>query len=439
LVSIATGILFGLVPALQASRLNLNEALKQGSGRTGVGAGGKRLRNVLVAGEVALALVLLIGASLLLQTFFSLRHQYALFDATHVLTLRTQLSQKKYPDNAQRNWFYEQVLERVQTVPGVTVAGYTTTIPLVWKGGTSGFFPEGATVDQAKASGLSYDSNHRQISAGYLKTMGIPILRGRSFDQSDNENSQPVAIVNETMARHYWPGQDALGKRFKVGDPDEPVPWITIVGVAGDVHQMGPDVPVKAEMYFPYQQGSMRFYAPRDLVIRTSLDPLSIVGAVRRQISSVDPDQPVSNVSTLDDVVGKEIAPRRIAMTLLMTFAGLALLLASIGIYGVLSYFVSQATPEIGVRLALGARPFDVLSLVVGRGMKLAVVGLAVGLGAALLLTRLMTSLLFGVSPTDAGTFSLVSVLLLAVAFLACYIPARRATKVDPLVALRYE
>ena len=228
-------------------------------------------------------------------------------------------------------------------------------------------------------------------------------------------------------------------KTIQGGRPDEPLPWITIVGVAGDLHQMGPDVPVKAEMYIPYRQAIIGFYAPRDLVIRTSVDPTSIAAAVRREIRAVDPDQPVANVRTMDDVLGKEIAPRRIAMTLLMTFAGLALVLASIGIYGVLSYFVAQATPEIGVRLALGARTADVLKLVVGRGMKLALVGLAVGLVAAFLLTRLMTSLLFGVSATDVTTFASVSMLLLAVAFLACYIPARRATKVDPLTALRYE
>lgn len=437
-ISFATGILFGLVPALQASRLNLNEALKQGSLRGGIGSGG-RMRSVLVSAEVALALVLLIGASLLLQTFFGLRNQYSSLNAGNVLTLRTQLPRSKYSTVAQRATFYKQVLEKVQTLPGVTAAGYTTTIPLVWKGGTSGFFPEGMTVDQARSSGLSFDSNHRQISANYFKAMGIPVVRGRSFSEADNEQSQYVAIVNETMARQYWPGQEAIGKRFKVGDPEEDVPWVTVVGIASDVHQMGPDVPVKAEMYFPNSQGQIGFYAPRDLVVRTSVDPLSVVGAIRREIRAVDQDQPVANVRTMDDVLGKEIAPRRIAMTLLMTFAALALVLASIGIYGVLSYFVAQSTQEIGVRLALGAGQFDVLKLVVGRGMKPALIGLGVGLVAALLLTRLMTSLLFGVSATDATSFIGVSGLLIAVAFLACYIPARRASKVDPLVALRYE
>lgn len=439
LISLLTGVLFGLFPALQATSMNLTEALKQGGGRAGFSLSGTRLRHALVAAEVALALVLLIGAALLVQTFFSLHQQYSMLAANDVLTLRTQLPRSKYKEATKRNAFYSEVLDRVQALPGVVSAGYTTTIPLVWKGGTSGFYPEGLTLQQAQAGGLSYDANHRQISSGYLQTMGIPVLRGRAFAETDNASAPLVAIVNETMARQYWPGQDVIGKRFNSDGPDSREPWITIVGVAADVRQMGLDVPVKAEMYFPYQQGSVDFFVPRDLTIRTSVDPLSIAGAVRREIRAVDADQPVSDVRTLAEVLGKEIAPRRIAMTLLMTFAGLALLLASIGIYGVLSYFVTQSTPEIGVRLALGARATDVLRLVVWRGLKLTLAGLAIGLAGALMLTRLMTSLLFGIAANDLTTFAGVSILLLLVALLACYIPARRATRVDPLVALRYE
>jgi putative ABC transport system permease protein len=270
--------------------------------------------------------------------------------------------------------------------------------------------------------------------------MGIPVKQGRSFTPSDNEQAIPVAIINETMARQYWPGENAIGKRFKLGDPTENIPWITTVGIAGDVRQMGIDEPVKAEMYFPFQQtGDQMFYAPRDLAIRTSVDPLSLVAGVRNEIHQVDPDQPISNVRTMDQVLGEETSSRRLGMTLLAIFAALALLLATLGIYGVLAYFVVQHTQEIGVRMALGAQRSDILHLVVKKGMSLALLGVVIGLGAALALTRLMSSLLYGVGAADPMTYATIAGLLTLVAFLACYIPARRATKVDPMVALVYE
>jgi len=247
-------------------------------------------------------------------------------------------------------------------------------------------------------------------------------------------------VINETMARQYWPGEDAIGKRFKLGDPDEDKPWQTIVGVVGDVRQMGLEEPIKAEMYLPYQQiKDQPWFAPRDLVLRTSVDPLTVLSAVRSEIRAVDPDQPVSNVRTMDEVLGEETASRRLGMTLLAIFAALALLLCSLGIYGVLAYFVVQHTPEIGVRLALGAQRRDILALVLKKGMGLSLVGVVIGLGAALALTRLMTSLLFGVSAADPLTYAGITLLLSLVALCACYLPARRATKVDPLVALTYE
>jgi putative ABC transport system permease protein len=311
---------------------------------------------------------------------------------------------------------------------------------LAWKGGTSGFYPEGRTVERAKAEGLSYDANHRQVSADYLKTIGIPLLRGRDLDDNDNEQALPVAVINETMARQYWPGEDAVGKRFKLGDPDEPKPWTTIVGVAGDVRQMGVDEPVKAEMYLPYQQiKDQQWFAPRDLVIRTTVEPLSIVAAVRSEIHQIDADQPIANIRTMDEVLGEETATRRLGMTLLAAFAGLALLLASLGIYGVLAYFVVQHTQEIGVRLALGAQRRDILGLVLKKGMMLALVGVVIGLGAAFALTRFMASLLYGVGAADPLTYAIITLLLTVVALCACYLPARRATKVDPMVALTYE
>jgi putative ABC transport system permease protein len=286
---------------------------------------------------------------------------------------------------------------------------------------------------------MTYDANDRQVSADYLKAMNIPLRQGRYFDARDNAKSLPVAMVNETMARQYWPGENVVGRRFKMGGPDDNGPWLEIVGVVGDVRQMGIDEPVKAEMYFPYQQDNETWNMPRDLVIRTNGDTSNLVGAVRQIIREVDPDQPVSNVATMAEVLGTEAAQRRMGMIMLAAFAALALLLASLGIYGVLAYFVTQHTNEIGVRQALGATPRNILFLVLRKGMGLTLIGVAIGLAASFALTRLMSSLLFGVTAADPLTFATVPLLLVGVALLACYIPARRARKVDPLVALRYE
>jgi putative ABC transport system permease protein len=440
LVGLLTAVIFGLAPAFQASKIDLNLALKQSGGRSGLNVGGNRIRSVLVVSEVALALVLLVGAGLLIQTFLKLQDQYQGLHAENVLTLRTVLSQTKYPQHAQRVAFYKQVLERVKSLPGVVSAGYVTSVPLVNKGGTNGFSIEGRSIEQARSGGIAYDANHRQVSADYLKTMGIPLREGRPFSESDNEQSLHVAIINETMARQYWPGESAVGKRIKFGDPRDDVPWVTIVGIAGDVRQMGIDKPVKAEMYLPYQQNNeMAFYAPRDLAIRTSVDPLSLAAAARNEIHQVDPEQPVSNVRTMDQVLGEETASRRLGTSLLTIFAGLALLLATVGIYGVLAYFVVQHTQEIGLRMALGAQRGNILALVLKKGMILALIGVVIGLAIALTLTRLMGSLIYDVSTTDPLTYAVIAGVLLFVALLACYLPARRATKVDPMVALVYE
>jgi predicted permease len=435
LISIVTGIIFGLVPALQSANVDLNDALKQSSTRT---TSTGRLRSTMIVFEVALSLVLLVGAGLLIQTLFQLFRQYAVLEPEKVLTMRTVLPREKYKEPPQRNNFYRQVLDRVEHLPGVVAAGYSTSVPLQWKGGTSGFYPEGI---KAPIPGMAYDANHRQVSAGYLKAMNIPLRQGRYFEDGDNEQSMPVAIINETMARQYWPGENALGRRFKIGDPDEPgKQWKEIVGIVADIRQMGLDEPVKAEMYFPYQQVTdWPGYTPRDLAVRTSGDPMSLVGSVRQAIREVDTDQPVSNVATMAELLGEEAAPRRMGMIMLVAFAGLALLLASLGIYGVLAYFVTQHTNEIGVRLALGATPRNILFLVLKKGMGLTLVGVVIGIAASFALTRLMSSLLFGVQAADPLTFVAVPLLLGTVALLACAIPARRATKVDPMVALRYE
>jgi putative ABC transport system permease protein len=434
-ISLVAGVIFGLAPAIQASKTNLNDALKSGSGRTGFGAAQRWLRNTFVVAEIALSLVLLVGAGLLIQTLAKLRGQYAELRPDSVLTMRTQLSGGNYREHAQRVAFFDAVLARVKTLPGVAAAGYTTAVPL------TGMTSNGLTLEGREAEpNVSWNAVHRQISPGYFQAMGLALRQGRSFNERDGERAMPVAVVNETMARQFWPSEDPLGKRFKVGPLEGANPWHTVVGVVADVRQMGVDVPVKAEMFVPYWQGApYTLFVPRDLVIRTTNAPASLTPAVRQAIREVDPNQPVANVRTMDEVLGRVTAQRSLGMQLLTAFAALGLLLAALGIYGVLSYFVVQHTPEIGVRMALGAQPADVLKLVIWKGMKLALAGVAAGILGALLLTRLMRSLLFGVSAIDPLTFAGVAALLTTVAFLACYIPARRATKVDPMVALRYE
>ncbi|HVF44973.1 MAG TPA: ABC transporter permease [Pyrinomonadaceae bacterium] len=437
LVSLVTGTLFGLAPALQASKAGPGEALKAGGGgRGGTASGGRRLRNAFVVAEVALALVLLVGAGLLIQSLRKLQGQYSVLKPENVLVLRTILPQNRYAEHSQRQAFYDGVLARVRSLPGVVSAGYTTTVPLTWKGGSSGFTVEGRPPER----GMQNDATHRQVTADYLQTLGLPLKAGRYLEVTDGPNTQPVAVVNEAFARAIWPGEEAVGKRFKVGGPAAPQPWLTVVGVVGDVRQMGLDAPAKPEMYLPSPQVNYHaWFAPGYLVMRTSVEPQSLVNAVRREVYAVDPTQPVSNVQTMEGILGDEAAPRRVGMTLLAVFAGLALALASLGIYGVLSFFVAQHTQEIGVRLALGAQPRSILALVLRRGMGLALLGVGVGLVGAFALTRLMQSQLFEVSATDPLTYAGLALLLTAVAFFACAIPARRATKVDPLVALRYE
>jgi putative ABC transport system permease protein len=432
LLSLLTGIVFGLAPALQAAKVDLNEALKQGGGRAGIGVVGRRLRGALVVVEIALALVLLVGAGLLIRAFLRLRALDIGVNPENVLTLRTALPRNRYGELPKRAAFYQQALDRVRALPGVVSAGYTTAVPLTWKGGTNSFRVEGREPKPGQ------DAQNRQITTGYMEAMGIKLRQGRFFDDHDDAQAQPVAIINETMARQFWPGEDALGKRFKIGPGDSQRPWVTIVGVIGDVKEMGLEAPAKAEMFFPYQQlPDMRWNMPRDLAVRTTGDPMSVAAAARQAIWSVDRNQPVSNVRTMNEILSEEVARRRIGMTLLAAFAALALALASLGVYGVLSYSVAQRTREIGVRMALGAGRKDVLRMVLADGMRLAAAGVAIGLGAAFALTRLMAGLLFGISATDPATFVSIALLLAFVAFVACWVPARRATKVDPMIALR--
>jgi putative ABC transport system permease protein len=433
-VSIFTGILFGVIPALRVSSLNLATSLRDCGGRSGLSSGGQRLRNVLVVSEVALAIVLLTGAALMIRSFENLLHLDPGFRADHVLVMRTPLRMQKYDTQARRSEFFDQVLEKVEHLPAVLAAGYTTWIPLTNEGGATGITIEG---HPEPAPGQQPIPNVRIISCNYMAVLRMKLVQGRLFDKRDASGSPLVALINQTMARNLWPGENPEGKRFKRGRFREDAPWITIVGVVGDVHQAGLAVPARAEMYLPYQQ--QKFFPPDYLAVRTSGPPLLLAESVRQQIWLVDKQQPVAGVMPLEDLVGEHLAPRRMQASLLGGFAGLALLLASIGIYAVLSFTVAQRTQEIGVRVALGAHPGDVLRMVFSHGLKLFAIGAVLGLSAALGLSQTMSHLLYGVSASDPLSFFIVTFVLGLVTVLACYLPARRAMRVDPLVALRWE
>lgn len=434
LLSVFAGVIFGLAPALQGAKVDLNETLKQSNYRAGSQATQRRLRNMLVVSEIALALMLLVGAGLLIKTFLKLRALDLGMRPENVLTLRTEPSPKKYSELPKRAAFYRQTLERVRTVPGVAAAGYATAAPLVQKWGSGSFTAEGREPVPGQ-NALS-----RQASPGYMETIGMKLLQGRFFAERDDSQASPVAIINETMARQYWPDENALNRRFKIGGVTSNKPWVTVVGIVADVKELGLDVPAKATMFFPYQQMADSFWnTPRELVIRVQGAPANVIAAVRQAIWSVDRDQPISNIRMMDEILADEMTERRVEMSLLAAFAALGLLLAALGIYGVLSYVVTQGTPELGIRIALGAQPADVLRLVLRQGMRLVAAGIGLGVMAALLMTRLIQTLLFDVTATDPTTFAGVALLLALIAMLACWIPARRAAKVDPLIALRHE
>jgi putative ABC transport system permease protein len=437
-LSVITGIVFGILPALRVSQIDLVTSLKQGGGQSGVGSGGRILRDVLVVSEVALAIVLLAGAALMIRSFEALYHNDPGFRADHVLSMRTPLPLPKYADFSRRTSFYNEVLARVGGLPGVVSAGYTTWVPLTNGGGASSIRLEG---HPAPAPGHELIPNVRLISYGYIRTLGMKLVDGRLFDERDGMDTQPVALINQTMAKNYWPGENPIGKRFHKGD-DPNRPWITVVGIVGDVHQVALDRPARPEMYISYlQQASFEanLFSPQYLTVRTSGDPMQMAELIRQQVWAVDKEQAVANVMPLEELVDDELAPRKMQTSLLGGFAALALLLATLGIYAVLSFAVTQRTQEIGVRAALGAEPADILRMVLSQGMKLFVVGAAIGLAAAFALSQAIVHLLYGVSATDPLSFVGVTVLLAAVTMLACYIPARRAMRVDPLVALRYE
>ena len=434
LVSVATGLIFGLAPAVQAARFNQIETLKEGGRDAATGGSGKRLRGLLVMAEVAISLVLLIGAGLLINSFLRLRNVDPGFRADNLLTMRVVLPDAKYETMDRRSVFYTDLINRVQSLAGVRSAAVTTNLPLYRQGNSISIGIEGRP---APPPGQELIVVTRIVSPGYFDTMSIPLLQGRQLTEQDAKTTPRAVVISETMARRYWPGEDAVGKRISLGRIRKPEDWFQVVGVVKDVRQFELTAEPKPQMYLTYRQAG--FFDARDLVVKTDVDPASMAASVRKAVWEIDKDQPVSNIQTMDEILADSIARQRFSMLLLAIFAAVALVLAGVGIYGVMSYSVAQRTHEIGIRMALGAQTGAVLKLAVGYGMKLVIAGLAIGLIAAFALTRVMSTLLFGVTATDPATFTLISLLLIAVAALASYIPARRATRVNPIIALRYE
>jgi putative ABC transport system permease protein len=431
LVAIVTGLLFGLAPASQASHFNLNDTLKESGRDSSAGVRGKRLRSSLVVAEVTVSFILLIGAGLLINSFMHLRNLDPGFRADHLLALNVELSETKYPDNARRTAFFDEVVRRVQALPGVQSIAIAGNLPFTYNGDSMSIAVEGIPdppPDQWP------DVIYRAIGPNYFITMGIPLVRGRDFNEQDTLDSTLAVVVSEKTAKHYWPNEDPVGKRLKPGATSSQNPWRTVIGVVKDVRQNDFIAEPKMQMYFSDRQ--MKTLVPNALVVRTAVDPLSLAASVRNAIWAVDKDQPVSNIDSMEHIVAGAVARQCFSMLLLAIFAGLALVLAAVGIYGVMSYSVAQQTHEIGIRIALGAKRSDVLKMTLSQGLKLVGLGLACGLIIAFALTRLMASMLFGISTTDPITFLIISFLLLAVALLASYIPALRATHVDPMIAL---
>src|SRR3954467_6130595 len=433
-VALVTGLIFGLAPASQAAHFNINDTLKEGGRDSGAGPRGKRLRSALVIAEVAVSFILLIGAGLLINSFMHLRNLDPGFRADHLLALNVDLSETKYPDNPKRTAFFDEVVRRVQALPGVRSVAVAGNLPFTYNGDS---MPIGVEGIPDPPPDQHPDVIYRAIGPGYFDTMGIRLVGGRDFNEQDNLEANPVVVVSEKTARHYWPNDDPIGKRIKNGSTTADAPWRTVIGVVKDVRQNDFVAEPKMQMYFSYRQ--LRSLMPNALIVRTAVDPLSLATPVRNAIWAVDKDQTVANIDSMEHIVAGAVARQRFSMLLLAIFAAVALVLAAVGIYGVMSYSVAQQTREIGIRMALGAQRGDVLKMTVKQGLKLVGIGLGIGLVSAFILTRVMASLLFGISATDPLTFLTISFVLLVVAMLASYIPSVRAMRVDPMVALRYQ
>ena len=432
LVSFAAGIIIGIVPALQLTKSSISETLKQGSGRTGGSPIKQHTRKALVVSEVALSLVLLIGAGLMIRSFWKLQNVDPGFDTSNALTMSVVLSPLRYSEPSQQLAFFDRALEQIRAVPGVVAVGVTTTVPLTGRGSTQPFAIEGRPTEAIAEQPMAQT---RYVSPDYFRAIGIPVRQGRAFSDHDRDHSVPVVIISETMARQFWPGENPIGRRLTPSFHDQQGPR-EIVGIVGDVKGSGLDADAASAMYLPYKQAPRPFIS---FVARTASSPESMIQPVSRAIYSIDKEQALTNVQTMEQVLTESLSGRRFNMTLLLTFAGVALVLAAVGVYGVMNYTVTLRRRELGIRMALGAEAKDVLRLVLGQGLMLTLIGVGAGLISAYALTRLMVSLLYGVTATDYATFASVSAVLIVVGIAASYIPARRATKVDPTIALRTE
>jgi putative ABC transport system permease protein len=435
IASLLTGLLCGLIPAFIAFNHDINTTLKEG-GRGGAGTvRHQRMRSTFVVAEITLALVLLAGAGLLFKSFVRLQQVDPGFNPDGVLTMRMMLPFETYQKPAQRSAFYQQLIERIRSTPGVEEIGATSNIPLT-RGGTSGTISgENSAVTPTD---LPVEAEWRWITPDYFKAMGIGLIAGRSFADADAEGAPLVAVVDESFAERYYPNENAVGKRIKRGKTDSTRPWVTIIGIVKHVQSRRLDAASGVQVYFPFYQDPAPYNM--SLAVRTSSgNPLSLTGSVRAEIQSLDNNQPVFDVFSLRQIVGESLAQRRFSMLLMGLFAGVALVLAAVGIYGVMSYSVAQRTHELGIRMALGAQSGDVRRLVFRYGFSLIGIGLATGIGCAIGLTRLLQTLLFGISSSDLVTYCQISALLAGVGLLACYVPARRATRVDPMIALRQQ
>jgi putative ABC transport system permease protein len=437
LLALLTTLIFGLAPAWQASKPDLNDVLKE-EGRGASSSSGRRLRSLLIVAEVAVSVVLLVGAGLMIKSFVQLQSVNAGFDTRNLLTMEITLPPSRYGQNQQQIAFFQQALEQMKSLPGVQAAGAVQDLPFKFNEMS---FP--VKIDDALQGQLAQSASeqpkavYRAVTDDYFRALGIPLLEGRSFTAQDDQNSNPVVVINQAMANRFWPGEDPLGKRIRFGEASDPA--YTIVGVVGDIKNMGLNADEGAVMYQPHAQKRFPWLRWMTLVVRTNEDPMSLAAAVRGRILEVDKEQPVSGVATMEQLLTESIATPRFSTAVLGGFALLALALTVIGVYGVVSYTIAQRTREIGIRMALGAQVRDVMRLVIGQGLKLVLTGVAVGLAGACALTQTMKSLLFGVSARDPAIFAIVAVLLTGVALLACYLPARRAAQVDPMIALRYE